>query len=185
MSTAMSGSPIRRAIYIGKMDPKTGKIKEFAVPELKTGYPVGLLDIEEDKAGDFWSGMMFQGALAKFDPKQKNSRSINCSPITTTSCPTEYAWACGMTSTEKFGQTAPDQELYRLDIKTGTYERFQAQKQQPDKGPFFDLRHSTQIHTTTFYFSDYQKQLDRSRRCRNRKVFVVSRRRLRTRVRAA
>ncbi len=55
--------------YIGKLDPKTGKVTEYPVPELKPGYPVGLLDIEEDKAGNFWVGMMFQGALAKFDPK--------------------------------------------------------------------------------------------------------------------
>src|ERR1700730_8290388 len=63
--------------YIGKLDPKTGKVTEYAVPELKPGYPVGLLDIEEDKAGDFWAGMMFQGALAKFDPKTEKFHIYN------------------------------------------------------------------------------------------------------------
>src|SRR3984957_805216 len=55
--------------FIGKLDPKTGALKEYPVPELKPGYPQGLLDIEEDKAGNFWAGMMYQGALAKLDPK--------------------------------------------------------------------------------------------------------------------
>src|SRR5258708_27027720 len=39
-------------MFIGKLDPKTGALKEYPVPELKAGYPQGLLDIEEDKAGD-------------------------------------------------------------------------------------------------------------------------------------
>ena len=55
--------------YLGRLDPKTGKVTEFPVPELKPGYPVGLLDLELDKAGNIWFGMMYQGAIAKFDPK--------------------------------------------------------------------------------------------------------------------
>src|SRR5258708_21411963 len=57
--------------FIGKLDPKTGALKEFPVPTLKPGYPEGLLDIEENKSGTFCAGMMNQGALAKFDPKTK------------------------------------------------------------------------------------------------------------------
>src|SRR5215470_8317328 len=57
------------AMFLGKLDPKTGKVTEWPVPELKPGYPTGMLDLEEDKDGQFWLGMMFQGALARFDPK--------------------------------------------------------------------------------------------------------------------
>jgi hypothetical protein len=53
--------------YLGRLDPKTGKAVEYPVPILKKGFPLGALDVELDKAGDVWLGMMVQGGLAKFD----------------------------------------------------------------------------------------------------------------------
>ena len=42
------------------------------MPELKPGYPEGSLDVEQDPYnGTFWMGMMYQAAIAKFDPDQK------------------------------------------------------------------------------------------------------------------
>jgi streptogramin lyase len=55
--------------YLGKLDPKTGKVTEFTVPTLKADYPPGMLDIEIDKRGDLWIGMMLQAGIAKFDRK--------------------------------------------------------------------------------------------------------------------
>ncbi|MDA2934339.1 carboxypeptidase regulatory-like domain-containing protein [Acidobacteria bacterium AH-259-D05] len=55
--------------YIGKLDPETAKVVEYPVPELKTGYPPGLLDVQFDQEGNVWLGMMHQGGIAKFDPK--------------------------------------------------------------------------------------------------------------------
>jgi virginiamycin B lyase len=56
-------------LFFGKLDPNTGKHTEYAVPELKKGWPVGLLDLEFDKDGNVWSGMMYQAGIAKLDPK--------------------------------------------------------------------------------------------------------------------
>jgi len=142
--------------FIGKMDPKTGKLKEFPVPELKPGYPVGLLDIEEDKAGDFWVGMMFQGALAKFDPKAekfqvyKLQSEYNDNVAQLNMLGLRYD-VDGKVWTDSAGH----QELYRLDIKTGTYERFQPKDQQPDKGPFSIYGIDSDSHNNV-YFTDYQ-----------------------------
>jgi virginiamycin B lyase len=55
--------------YLGKLDPKTGKVTEYTVPTLKADYPPGMLDIELDKKGDLWIGMMLQAGIAKFDRK--------------------------------------------------------------------------------------------------------------------
>jgi virginiamycin B lyase len=55
--------------FIGKLDPKTGKATEYAVPTLKAELPPGNLDIEFDKAGNLWIGLMLQAGVAKFDPK--------------------------------------------------------------------------------------------------------------------
>jgi streptogramin lyase len=55
--------------YLGRLDPKTGAVKEFQVPKLKEGFPMGGLDIELDPDGNLWYGLMLQGGLAKFDRK--------------------------------------------------------------------------------------------------------------------
>jgi virginiamycin B lyase len=55
--------------FLGKLDPKTGAVSEYPLPVIKTGYPVGTLDLESDKAGNLWIAMMYQGGVAKFDRK--------------------------------------------------------------------------------------------------------------------
>ena len=57
--------------FLGKMDPKTGRTWEYALPVLKPGFPVGTLDIENDKAGNLWIAMMYQGGVARFDKKSE------------------------------------------------------------------------------------------------------------------
>ena len=52
---------------LGKLDPKDGKVTEYQVPTLKPEFPPGLLDIELDKKGDLWVGLMLQAGVAKFD----------------------------------------------------------------------------------------------------------------------
>jgi len=52
---------------IGKLDPKTGQVTEFSIPETKPGWPTGELGLQADKDGNLWFGMMFQAALAKLD----------------------------------------------------------------------------------------------------------------------
>ncbi len=55
--------------FLGKMDPKTGKVWEFPLPVIKAGFPVGSLDLKTDQAGNLWLGMMYQGGVARFDKK--------------------------------------------------------------------------------------------------------------------
>jgi len=55
--------------FLGKLDSKTGKVTEYQVPILKGDFPSGMLDIEFDKTGNIWVGLMLQAGIAKFDPK--------------------------------------------------------------------------------------------------------------------
>jgi len=64
----------------GKLDPKTGKVTEFPVPELKKGWPTGMLGLRADKDDNMWIGMMYQGAIAKFDPKAEKFQIFNLPP---------------------------------------------------------------------------------------------------------
>jgi len=54
--------------FLGKLEPKTGKVTEYNVPMNKPDYPPGLLDLHI-KDGAVWVGMMLQSGTAKFDMK--------------------------------------------------------------------------------------------------------------------
>src|ERR1700732_3961535 len=55
--------------YLSKLDPKTGKLTEFAIAEHKPGFPTGLLGLRSDTDGNLWFGNMYQATIARFDPK--------------------------------------------------------------------------------------------------------------------
>jgi virginiamycin B lyase len=57
--------------FLGKLDPKSGRVTEYTVPTLKPGFPPGLLDVEIDKKGDLWVGLMLQAGVAKFDRRNE------------------------------------------------------------------------------------------------------------------
>ena len=56
-------------MFLGRMDPKTGKVTEYPIPVIKEGFPVGTLDLETDRDGNLWVGLMYQGGVAKLDRK--------------------------------------------------------------------------------------------------------------------
>ena len=55
--------------YLGKLDPRTGEVTEYEVPEARPGNPTGILALRLDRDGNPWGGNMFQGAIFKFDPR--------------------------------------------------------------------------------------------------------------------
>src|SRR5258706_191216 len=56
-------------MFLGKMDPKTGKVTQYPIPVVIPGWPEGTLDLEFDKDDNPWVGVMYQSAIAKFDKK--------------------------------------------------------------------------------------------------------------------
>jgi streptogramin lyase len=56
-------------MFLGKMDPKTGKVTQYPIPVVKPGWPEGTLDLEFDTDDNPWIGVMYQSAIAKFDRK--------------------------------------------------------------------------------------------------------------------
>jgi streptogramin lyase len=115
--------------FLGKLDPKTAKLSEYPVTEFKPGYPVGLLDLDFDKAGDLWMDMMFQGAIAKFDikseqfryypiPAEKNDKVTQLNMLGLNHHVDGKVW------TKNVG----NREVYRIDVATGQYETFEPMK---------------------------------------------------------
>jgi len=56
---------------LGKLDPRTGRITEYPIPELKPGFPTGTLGMEPDHEGNYWLALMYQAGIAKFDRTTK------------------------------------------------------------------------------------------------------------------
>jgi virginiamycin B lyase len=65
---------------IGKLDPRTGKTAEFPVPVLKPGSPLGELALRSDEDRNLWIGMMYQGAVGKFDTKTEKFQTWSLPP---------------------------------------------------------------------------------------------------------
>jgi streptogramin lyase len=56
--------------FIGKLDPKTGKVVEYPVPQNRSGQIAqGGLQIDIDKQGRMYVGNMSQMQIVRFDPK--------------------------------------------------------------------------------------------------------------------
>jgi streptogramin lyase len=56
-------------MFLGKMDPKSGEVRQYPIPVVKPGWPEGTLDLEFDTDDNPWVGVMYQSAIAKFDKK--------------------------------------------------------------------------------------------------------------------
>ena len=118
--------------YFGRLDPQTGKVKEWRVPELKPGYPNGMLDLEEDKDGEFWLGMMFQGALARFDPKTEKFHIFSLPPeLNDMDAQLDFVSLQYAVDGKVWADNGGHREILRLDLKTGKYETFEPIKQLP------------------------------------------------------
>lgn len=55
--------------FLGRLDPRTGKVTEYPVPVVKAGFPTGYRVLWLDPQGNIWIAMSSQGSIAKFDPK--------------------------------------------------------------------------------------------------------------------
>ena len=56
-------------MFLGKMDTTTGEVTQYPIPVAKPGWPTGTLDLEADRDGNIWIGVMYQANIARFDPK--------------------------------------------------------------------------------------------------------------------
>ena len=56
---------------LGRLDPKTGKVTEFPVPEHKPGFPTGFLALRADRDGNLWLGNMYQATHRQVRPQDR------------------------------------------------------------------------------------------------------------------
>ena len=59
------------SMYVGELDPKTGKVTDYPIPVIRDEQPKGTLDLELDPRGNLWIALMYQSGIAKIDRKSK------------------------------------------------------------------------------------------------------------------
>jgi len=122
-------------LFISKFDPKTLKLTEYPVQEFKPGAPVGNLSLEPDKNGTLWFDTMFQGSLGTLDPKTGEikyyplGKEFNDNRVQLNFVGLRHD-VDGKVWTKSVGT----QDIFRLDLATGKWERFQPLKQLMAKG---------------------------------------------------
>lgn len=110
--------------FMGKLDPKSGEVKEFSIPVLKKGFPMGTLDLQLDKEENLWISLMYQGGIAKFD---KKTQKFQVYPVpkewqgdhTQQSMVSPNNWHV---DGKVWTNNQDTHAIYRLDVATGQYE---------------------------------------------------------------
>jgi streptogramin lyase len=141
--------------FLGRLDPKTGEVKEYAVPEHKPGFPTGFLGLRSDRAGNLWLGNMYQATIVKFDPK---TETFQYWPL-----PTEQnidAAQVNMVSPQGshvdgkvWAQNNGFAGVHRLDIATGQIETWEPFKGAPEPHNIYDVIPDSQNNV---YFTDFR-----------------------------
>ncbi|MFL6932690.1 MAG: carboxypeptidase regulatory-like domain-containing protein [Xanthobacteraceae bacterium] len=143
----------------GKIDPKTGKHTEYKVDELKKGWPTGMLGLRADRDGNMWLGMMYQGAIAKFNPKTETFQywslppEMNKDMTQVNMVRAESAHVDGKVWSQNNGFAA----VHRLDLASGrieTFEPFKASKP-GETHNIYDVIPDSQ---NNLYFTDFAQE---------------------------
>ena len=110
--------------FLSRLDPKTGKVTDFPIPEQKPNHPKGSLDLEIDADGYLWIGLMYQTGMARFDRKSETFRIF----------PVPNEWQTDATQQSHFSvagmqvdgkawvKNTDRSQVMRLDPATGQYE---------------------------------------------------------------
>ncbi len=140
--------------FMGRMDPKTGKVEAFPLPMMKTdGSPKGGLEIGEQANGDIWVSGMYQGGVYRWDratskvtafkiPDKWQTPSTQESMVSPQNAHVDgYVWT----------NDQQDHSLLRLDPKTGAYEQMGETKDAsgkpiPGYGMPTDLKNRPMLH---------------------------------------
>jgi virginiamycin B lyase len=112
-------------MFIGKFDPKTLKLVEYPIKKFKQKAPEGLLSIEFDREGKIWFDTMYQGSLGCLDPQ---TGKIAYYPVpkewNDDTVQLNFTGLRHDVDGKVWTKTVGTQHIFRVDLKTGKWERF-------------------------------------------------------------
>jgi virginiamycin B lyase len=144
------------SLFIGQLDPKTGKVTDHALPLLRPDEPTGTLQIDSDPNGNLWVAMMLQGGVARFDRKEKKFDVF----------PVPKDWLSDRTQESMIAPYSAQvdgtvytnnqarHEIYRVDLKTGEYTNLGAMRDA--KGTLIDAYGMPADHDNNLYLLEFQ-----------------------------
>ena len=142
---------------LGRLDPRTGKVTEFAIAEHKPGFPTGLLGLRSDAEGNLWFGNMYQATIAKFDPKTESFKfwplegdeNIDAAQINMVSPQSSNV------DGKVWAQNNGFAGIHRLDIATGKFETFEPFKGMSGPHNIYDVIPDSKNNV---YFTDFRQR---------------------------
>ena len=110
--------------FVGELDPKTGKVQDYALETLRQDQPKGPLGLEFDPEGNIWIGMSYQAGASKIDRKTKQ--------VTTYPLPKEWQGVTSQTNMvtpthmnvdgKVWMEDTENGRVFRLDLGSGKWE---------------------------------------------------------------
>jgi streptogramin lyase len=144
---------------LGRLDPKTGNVKEFPIETSKPGFPTGLLGLRTDRDGNLWLGNMYQARIVKFDRKAQKFTSwklpaeqdIDAAQINMVSPQASHV------DGKVWSQNNGFAGVHRLDLASGRVETWEPFKNAPKGEPhnIYDVIPDSQNNA---YFTDFRQR---------------------------
>jgi virginiamycin B lyase len=144
---------------LGRLDPRTGKVTEFPVPEHKPGFPTGFLGLRSDRDGNLWLGNMYQGTIVRFDRRNEKftffklppEQNIDAAQVNMVSPQSSHV------DGKVWAQNNGFAGIHRLDIASGRIETWQPFKNAPRGEPhnIYDVIPDSQNNV---YFTDFRQR---------------------------
>ena len=144
---------------LGRLDPKSGKVTEYPIPEHKPGFPTGGLGLRSDKDGNLWLGNMYQATIIKFDRKGESfqfwplppEQNIDAAQVNMVSPQSSHV------DGKVWAQNNGFAGVHRLDIATGKIETWEPFKNAP-KGEPHNIYDDIPDSKNNVYFTDFRHQ---------------------------
>ena len=123
--------------FMGRMDPKTGKVESFPLPMMKTdGSPKGGLEISEAPNGDIWQSGMYQGGIYRWERATGKIHAYKIPDKWQTASTQESMVSPQHSNVDGYVWTNDQQDhsLLRLKVATGEWEQM-GETKGPDGKP--------------------------------------------------
>jgi len=145
--------------YLGRLDPKSGQVTEYPIPEHKPGFPTGGLGLRADKDDNLWLGNMYQATIIKFDRKTESfqfwslpaEQNIDAAQVNMVSPQSSHVDGKVWTQNNGFAG------VHSLDVATGKIETWEPFKNSP-KGEPHNIYDVIPDSKNNVYFTDFRQQ---------------------------
>ena len=141
--------------FVGRLDPKSGEVKEYPIPISKPTFPKGSLGLRVDRDGSLWLGNMYQAAIVKFDPKTEQfqvwpmPKEYNIDASQVNMVRPESSQVDGKVWSQNNGFAA----VHRLDLATGKIETWEPFKTSKRPHNIYDVIPDSKNNA---YFTDFR-----------------------------